>query len=154
MIVVRPDVDERLTPQVAELTVDHGVVGDRWSFGDEPYLPAQVTLINSSVLDVIAGDRSRWPLAGDNLIVDLDLSEENLPAGTRLSVGSTELEVSEEPHTGCSKFASRFGADALRFVNLGDGRTQRRRGVNARVVADGVVRVGDTIRKASTPAMH
>lgn len=147
MIVIRPETDARDTPETALLTSEEGVAGDRWARGDDPYPEAQVTLINSRVVDMIAGERERWKLAGDNLVVDLDLSQANLPAGTRLSVGSAILEMTSQPHTGCAKFSGRFGADALRFVNLGDGPSLRLRGAYARVVEDGEVSVGDSIKK-------
>ena len=93
------------------------------------------------------GSRERWPLAGDQLYVDLDLSVENLPAGTRLAVGDAVVEITPEPHTGCAKFSARFGTDALKFVNKPPGRELRLRGVNARVVTPGTVRPGDAISK-------
>ena len=78
---------------------------------------AQLTLMNARVVALVAGERERWPLAGDQLYVDLDLSADNLPPGTRLAVGSAVIEVTPEPHTGCAKFSARFGSEALRFVN-------------------------------------
>ena len=104
-------------------------------------------LINPRGLAAIETDRDRWPLAGDQLYVDFDLSEENLPAGTRLAIGSAVIEVSETPHTGCAKFSARFGGDALRWINSPAGREQRRRGLNAWIVEGGTVRPGDGIHK-------
>lgn len=148
MIVVRPRDDKRETPQSVELTSDGGVDGDHWAGGKyRDFADTQVTLMNSTVLDVVSGDRNRWALAGDNLVVDLDLSLSNLPAGQRPSIGSTVLEITETPHEGCAKFARRFGAEGLRFVNLGRGRDLRFRGVYARVVEAGSVSVGDVIQK-------
>jgi MOSC domain-containing protein YiiM len=86
-------------------------------------------------------------LAGDQLYVDLDLSPVNLPPGTRLALGSAVIEVTDQPHLGCAKFAARFGEEALRFVNSRVGRGLRLRGLNARVVVSGTVRAGDAIRK-------
>jgi MOSC domain-containing protein YiiM len=106
----------------------------------------QLTLMNSRVVDAIAGQRDRWPLAGDQLYVDLELASDRLPAGTRLRVGDAEIEVTAEPHTGCGKFIARFGADAMRWVNGPDGRQRNLRGINARVVSSGTVRTGDAIR--------
>ena len=150
LIVRRPADDEREILEEARLDPGSGLVGDRWAsrHGHEPaYLAAELTLINTRVLAAIEEDRSRWPLAGDQLYVDFDLSVENLPAGTRLAVGSAVIEISETPHTGCAKFSSRFGSDALRWINSPTGRAHRMRGLNAWIVEGGTVRPGDSIRK-------
>jgi MOSC domain-containing protein YiiM len=107
----------------------------------------QLNLIGSRVLDLIAGGRDRWQLAGDQLYVDVDLSEKNLPPWTKLSIGEGVIQITDQPHTGCGKFSSRFGAEALRWVNSPDGRALRLRGVNARVVEPGTIRVGDTVTR-------
>ena len=98
----------------------------------------QLNIINARVARLVAGDDpADRALAGDQLHVDLDLSPENLPAGTRLAIGGAVIEVTDQPHTGCAKFAARFGAEALRFVNIGGGKQLRLRGINAKVVAAG-----------------
>lgn len=151
LIVRRPAEDQRDILDEGRLDPELGLVGDRWARrGDRTpvYLAAQLTVINTRVLSVIEPDRSRWPLAGDQLYVDLDLSVQNLPAGSRLSIGSAVVEVSETPHTGCAKFGARFGSDALRWINAPLGREHRMRGLNARVVEGGDVRVGDLVSKA------
>ena len=136
----------------------HGLVGDDWRVrptsstpDGSPHPGKQVLLMNARVADLVARHPDRWCLAGDQLYVDLDLSEANLPAGTRLAVGDgphpAVLQISPEPHLGCYKFARRFGREALRFVNSPVGRQLRLRGVNCGVVGGGTVRVGDTIRK-------
>ena len=99
------------------------------------------------VAELVAGGTERMSLAGDQLYVDLDLSDDNLPPGTRLSIGDAIIEVTDEPHTGCRKFAQRYGKDAIVFVNSGFGRKQNFRGINARVVTAGDIRVGDVARK-------
>jgi MOSC domain-containing protein YiiM len=107
----------------------------------------QLNVMNSRAIALIAQDKSRWPLAGDQLFVDLDLSAENLPAGTMLALGSAVIEVTNQPHTGCQKFVTRFGVDALKFVNSPERRALRLRGINAKVVRPGTIRVGDRIAK-------
>jgi MOSC domain-containing protein YiiM len=153
LIVRRPAENERELLDEARLDLEVGLIGDRWAKRDERtpvYMQAQLTLISTRVLAAIEPDRERWPQAGDQLFVDLDLSEENLPAGSRLAIGTAVIEISEEPHTGCAKFSARFGSDAQRWVNSPTGRAHRMRGLNARIVEPGTVRVGDTLRKVRT----
>ena len=152
LVVVRPEVGEREVLDEATLDLDDGVVGDRWrnagrSGGRPANVNAQVTLMSARAAALVAGDRERWPLAGDQLYVDIDLSGENLPPGTRLGIGSAVLEVTDEPHTGCKKFTERFGLDAMVFVNSPEGRALNLRGINTRVVEAGTVRVGDVVTK-------
>ena len=151
MIVRRPHENEREVVQSAHLSKDGGLVGDRWitnvDANGDPYLAAQLTLMNSRVTDAVAVTRERWPLAGDQIYVDMDISMENLPPGSQIQVGDAIVEISEVPHTGCDKFAGRFGKEALRFANVGVGRENRFRGVNAFVVEPGSFRVGDKITK-------
>ena len=155
LIVRRPAEGAREVLQEGVLDLSEGLVGDRWSAhrssrtpDGSPNVETQLTLMNARVVDLVAaGDRERWALAGDQIYVDLDISEANLPAGTRLALGSAVLEVTPEPHTGCVKFASRFGNDAHRFVNTKTHRHLRLRGLNAKVVEPGTVSTGDTIRK-------
>lgn len=146
LIVRRPAEDEREVLAEALLDTGDGLVGDDWiNRGADP--ERQVTLINARVVELVAQGRERWPLAGDQLYVDFDLSEANLPPGTRLAVGTAVLEVSPAPHRGCKKFAARFGLDALRFVNSRAGYALRMRGMNTQVVRAGTVRPGDAILK-------
>jgi hypothetical protein len=154
LIVRRPAVDEREVLEEGELDLVEGLKGDSWKQRGSSRTPdgsahpdMQLNVMNSRILDLVAQDRERWRLAGDQLIVDMDLSDENLPAGTRLALGSAVIEVTEQPHTGCKKFVSRFGEEAMRFVNSPLGRRLRLRGLNARVVRPGVIRVGDAVRK-------
>jgi MOSC domain-containing protein YiiM len=146
LVVRRPAEGEREVLEEGLLDAEHGLVGDRWR--NKPKDPdTQLTLMNSRAIALIAGERERWALAGDQLYVDLDLSRENLPPGTRLEVGSAVVEVTDELHTGCAKFTERFGSEAIRFVNKPPGRELRLRGMYVRVVEAGTVRPGDTIRK-------
>jgi hypothetical protein len=146
MIVRRPRSGEREVLSVARLEPSAGLIGDRWG-GASPPSGEQLTLMNSRAVALLAQDRARWALAGDQLYVDLDLSLANLPPGARLAVGEAVIEVSAVPHTGCRKFRARFGLDAARFVGSTVGHELQLRGINARIVAAGDVRVGDAIRK-------
>jgi MOSC domain-containing protein YiiM len=154
LIVRRPAVDEREVVTVARLDVHDGLEGDTWRVRGSsrtpdggPNLEAQLTLMNARAAAAMAGERERWPLAGDQLYVDLDISRTNLPPGSRVQIGSAVIEFSEPPHTGCAKFSARFGVDALKFVNSEVGRELRLRGANCRVVVSGTIRAGDAIRK-------
>lgn len=147
MIVVRPAVGERRVLEHGTLDTEAGLVGDSWSTRRRVDLEAQITLMGARVIALLAGAREYWPLAGDQLFVDLDLSKRNVPPGTRLAIGAALLEVSTEPHTGCRKFKERFGADALRFVSTAEALEMQLRGVNARVLRGGDVAVGDRVTK-------
>lgn len=154
LIVRRPAVDEREVVTEARLDLNEGLVGDTWLVRGSSRTPdggpnpeAQVTLMNARAAAAMAGDRERWPLAGDQIYVDLDISRTNLPPGSRIQLGSAVIEFSETPHTGCAKFSGRFGVDALKFVNSPIGRELRLRGANCRVVVAGTVRTGDSITK-------
>lgn len=154
LIARRPAVDEREVLTEAQIDIHDGLVGDTWRARGSGRTPdgapdrdAQLTLMNARAAEVVAGERQRWPLAGDQIYVDLDLSLANLPPGSRIQIGSAVIEFSTPPHTGCAKFSARFGVDALRFVNSSTGRELRLRGANCRVVVAGTVRPGDAIRK-------
>jgi hypothetical protein len=148
MLVVRPDEDQRLTPKSVGVSSLLGVDGDHWSKGQYGEMPdIQIAIINSRLLDLVSGGRERWALAGDNIVADLDLSQTNLVPGQKLRTGTAVLEITDTPHEGCKKFASRFGPAALRFVNVGPAKELRLRGVYARVLQDGIISVGDRIQK-------
>ena len=154
MIVRRPEVESREVLREGELDASAGLVGDNWkargssSTEDGSAHPeAQLTLINARLISLIARSEERWQLSGDQLVVDLDLSVDNLPVGTRLSLGSAVLQVTSKSHTGCGKFSRRFGRDALRLTATPQGRALRLRGMYTRVVESGTVRVGDAIAK-------
>jgi MOSC domain-containing protein YiiM len=154
LIARRPALDQREVLSEARLDVADGLVGDNWRARGSSHTPdgapdpeAQLTLMNARSAAAVAGEPGRWPLAGDQLYVDLDLSVANLPPGSRVQIGSAVIEFSAKPHTGCAKFSARFGVDALKFVSTPTGRELRLRGANCRVLVSGTVRVGDTIRK-------
>jgi hypothetical protein len=144
MIVCRPRPGEREVLEAAELRVGVGLVGDRWGRAT-PRRGEELTLMGSRTVALLAQSRPRWPLAGDQLYVDFDLSADHVPPGTRLAIGSAVIEVSAEPHTGCKKFRERYGPDALRFVGSPLGTALQLRGINARVAVPGAVRVGDAV---------
>ena len=153
MIVSRPTVEERVVQETGELAVEEGLVGDNWQTrgssrteDGSAHPEMQITLMNTRAAQLVSQSQERWPLAGDQLFVDLDLSVENLKPGQRLTIGSAVLEITEMAHTGCQKFSSRFGVDALKWVNSPAGKELRLRGIYARVVEPGTVQVGDTIQ--------
>jgi len=158
MIVRRPQEGKREVLDEGLLDLAEGLVGDNWRMRRKPapdddpaHRDNQITLMNARLVDLVAQSKERWPLAGDQLYVDLDLSVKNLPVGTRLAIGAAVVEVCALPHTGCKQFMARFGLDALTFVNSKDaGKPLRLRGLNARVVQPGVVRTGDVVRKITS----
>jgi MOSC domain-containing protein YiiM len=149
-VVIRPETDARVSLSECELSAERGVHGDNWAKGcwlslpdGRPHPGVQVTLMNARTIALVAQDEARWPLAGDNLYVDLDLSPDNLPPGTRLAIGLAVLEITAVPHNGCSKFAERFGLEATRFVNSKVGKQLHLRDIYARIVQPGTITVGD-----------
>ena len=154
MIVRRPQVGEREILPEGELDLSEGLVGDNWrkrgsktTADGSAHPEMQLNLMNVRATALVAQSRERWHLAGDQLFVDLDLSEENLPPGSQLAIGTAIIEVTPVPHNGCAKFVERFGADAMKFVNSPVGKELHLRGINAKVVKPGVVQVNDSIRK-------
>ncbi len=154
LIVSRPNEDEREVMELADLNVELGLLGDTWkdrpsarSADGKAHPDMQITIMNSRVANLVAQDKSRWPLAGDQLFADLDLSAENVPPGTRLSLGEAVLEATDQPHTGCKKFSARFGADALKLISSPIGKELQLRGINCKVVQSGSIKPGDTLKK-------
>ena len=147
LIVIRPDVDQRETPAEGRLDIEQGLVGDSWSTRGAADPDMQLNIMNARVIGLLAQTRVRWSLAGDQLYLDMDLSDDNLPPGTQLALGDAIIEVTEPPHTGCKKFAARFGVDAVMFVNSGRGKKLNFRGINAKVIQSGDIKVGDVARK-------
>jgi len=154
LIVARPRVDERRVLEEGELCLVEGLVGDSWKLRSSSrtadgsaHPDMQLNVMNARAIALLAQAEERWPLAGDQLYLDLDLSAENLPPGTRLALGGAVIEVTNQPHTGCRKFLARFGLEAAKFVNSSAGRQLNLRGINARVVQPGAIRRGDLARK-------
>lgn len=154
MIVRRPEDEKREVLPEAKLDLTEGLIGDNWktrgskkTADGSAHPEMQINIMNSRVVALLAQEKERWQLAGDQLFIDLDLSAENLPAGTRLTLGSAILEITATPHSGCLKFAERFGQDAIKFVNSPLGKELHLRGVNARVIQAGIIQVGDSVKK-------
>jgi hypothetical protein len=154
LIVRRPATGKREELTEGRLDLVDGLVGDNWRARGSNRTPdgsahpeMQLNLMNARAAALVAQGRDRWKLAGDQLYVDLDLGLDNLPPGTRLAVGTAVIEITCVPHLGCKKFTARFGLAATKFVNSEEGKALRMRGVNAKVVAAGDIRVGDVARK-------
>ena len=156
LIVRRPTIGAREVLHDAQLDTATGLVGDTWSARSSsrtadgsPHPDMQLNIMNARAIALLAQSADRWALAGDQLFIDLDLTDVNLPAGTRLAIGSAVIEVTPQPHTGCDKFAGRFGVDATKFVNSPEGKRLHLRGINAKVVQSGTIRVGDIVVKCA-----
>ena len=154
LIVRRPQVEAREVLEVGELDLFEGLVGDNWktrgssqTADGSAHPDMQLNIMNARVITLLAQQKERWALAGDQLYMDLDLSAENVPPGTRLSLGEAVIEVTDQPHTGCKKFAARFGLDALKFISSPVGKQLQLRGINAKVIRSGAIRIGDTVKK-------
>lgn len=155
MIVCRPQDDERLVLDEGNLDLVEGLLGDNWkargskrTADGSAHPDMQLTIMNARAIALLAAEKERWPMAGDQLYIDMDLSAENLPPGSQLAIGSAVLEITAQPHTGCKKFAARFGVEAMKFVNSPEGKRLHLRGINARVLQPGTIRVGDVVRKS------
>jgi hypothetical protein len=154
LIVRRPQTGEREVLQEGELDLIEGLVGDNWrtrgssrTLDGSSHPDMQLNIMNSRVIALLAQDKDKWQLAGDQLFIDMDLSAENLPPRTRLSLGSAIIEVTDQPHNGCNKFLARFGLGAMKFVNSPTGKQLHLRGINAKVVQSGVIHIGDVVKK-------
>lgn len=154
LISRRPNTEEREVLEEGELDPAHGLIGDNWKARGSRSTPdgsanpeMQLNMMNARVIELLAVSKDRWALAGDQLFVDFDLSEANIPPGTRLAIGSAIIEVTAPPHLGCKKFSARFGPDAMKFVNSDEGKQLHLRGVNAKVVQPAVIRTGDSVKK-------
>ena len=154
LIVRRPELLTRESLETGQLNIVQGLVGDSWiarpskrTDDGSPHPDMQLTIINTRLISLVAQQKNRWQLAGDQLYIDMDLSNRNLPAGTRLSLGKAIIEITDQPHTGCAKFTERFGLNALKFINSPEGKSLRLRGIYAKTVQSGKISVGDVAVK-------
>ena len=154
LIVRRPQIEAREVLEVGKLDLVEGLVGDNWktrgssqTADGSAHPDMQLNIMNARVIALLAQKKERWSLAGDQLYMDFDLSDENVPPGTRLSLGDAVIEVTDQPHTGCKKFAERFGLDALKFISSPVGKQLQLRGINAKVICSGAIQIGDTVKK-------
>jgi hypothetical protein len=150
LIVARPRENQRVLLNTAELDAEQGLIGDSWAAEPDREPDAQIAIMNSRTIALLARDENRWALAGDQLYLDLDFTDENLPSGSRLQIGSAILEVTPQPHNGCKKFVERFGLEAMKFVNSPVGKELHMRGIYARVVRSGSIRTGDAVKKTNS----
>ena len=154
MLVRRPKENEREVLKTGELSTESGLIGDNWKtrgssrtndgFG---HPEMQLNIMNSRTIALLAQDKENWKLAGDQLFIDIELSDENLPTGSQLKIGTAIIEVTPIPHNGCKKFTERFGVDAVKFVNSPIGKELHLRGINAKVIQAGTISVGDVAEK-------
>ena len=154
LIARRPGIDEREVLEEGLLDLEEGLVGDNWKSrgssrtSDGSAHPGmQLTIMNARAIALIAQEKSRWPLAGDQLYIDMNLSDENLPAGTQLALGTAIIEITDSPHNGCKKFAERYGVDAVKFINSPIGKELHLRGIKAKVIRPGKIKTGDLVKK-------
>ena len=153
-ITVRPVENERQEVDSIAVTYAGGLEGDHWAKGcwmttddGAPHPDVQICIMNARCIDLIAQERSNWAPAGDNLFIDMNLTPDNMPPGTRVSVGSAVLEITDTPHNGCAKFIERYGRDACVFVNTYERGKYKLRGIYARVEQDGTISMGDRVKK-------
>jgi len=156
LIVIRPEEDQRKELEEGMLDEKQGLIGDNWASrgsskttDGSAHPGMQINIMNSRVIELITREKEDWKMAGDQLFVDFNLSKDNVPPGTQISLGGAVLEVTSVPHTGCKKFSQRFGVKALKFISTAEGKQWQLRGINARVVKSGKIKVGEIITKVA-----
>ena len=157
LLVIRPETHVRTLPNAVVVSVEQGVVGDKWEAectikleNGKSNPDLQIAIINTKVIKEIAQsdfDMDRLALAGDNIYADLNLCEENMPVGQQIQIGNTLLEVTPFPHFGCKKFSERYSVEDLKVVNSTAGKPQHLRGIYVKVIKNGSISIGESIKK-------
>ncbi len=155
-IVIRPEPGQRVELANCEVSLRLGTHGDNWARGcwkttddGSPHPDVQICIMNARCITLIAQDRGNWAPAGNNLFIDMDLTPDNVPPDTQLAIGTAIIQITDTPHNGCDSFIARYGRDACIFVNTREGKRLRLRGIYGRVIRDGHLAVGDTVRKVT-----
>ncbi len=149
ILCLRPDRGSRDFPPSLTLSRTLGVLGDRWLTTSWLTLPdgspdprIQVSILPKRVLDLVWKDGALHP--GDQIVADLDMSEDNLPVGRLIQAGTAVLRVSDEPNLGCVKWKVRYGAESLDWIAAHPA--LRLRGVLCSVEQDGTLHLGDRLQ--------
>ena len=155
LIVRRPQTETREVLDEGRLDPAHGLVGDNWqargsnSTPDKSANPEmQLNLMNARVIELLSPDQACWALAGDQLFVDFDLSESNVPPGTHLALVPRLSKSPLHPTLAARSFPPAMGSMRCSLSpDSPTGRDLHLRGINAKVVQPGVIRVGDLVSK-------
>ena len=158
ILCLRPERGQRRFVDEIEVTRAQGIPGERWATqpwlrleDGRPHPGIQVCVISRRVLDLVWRDREATPHPGDTFVVDMDLSEANLPAGQLLRAGSAVLRVSEVFNDACVKWKVRYGEAAKDWVTAPGHPALRLRGILCSVERDGRIRNGDRLSKIGAP---
>jgi hypothetical protein len=152
----RTGYSERSFPDRIQVSVERGIENERWLHdpwlkreNDTPDPRIQISILPRRVMDLCWRDRENTVHPGDTMVADLDMTEANMPIGTKLQIGSAVVEVSDKFNTACAKWKARYGGDSLAWINHRPYRHLRLRGLLCRVVVDGEICTTDSIRKLS-----
>lgn len=152
-LINRPSEGVHVPVDALYLDVELGIRGARWYEtawlslpGGGPDPRVQVSVTNTQVIRSFTGpDPESQFRCGDNMYVDLNLTQAALPVGAWIQVGEAVLQVSDVENDACGKFAQRFGAEAFRCVRRSEHAALRLRGIFCSIPHSGSVRVGDRI---------
>jgi len=154
LLCIRSDYNQRHYPDRISMTRAGGVAGDFEM--SQPWLELadgiadpriQVSILPKRVLDLVWLDREKQAHPGDTIIADLDMSHDNLPAGSLIRVGTAVLCVSDIWNEGCVKWKVRYGRDAYKWASNPAHEVHRLRGVLCSIEQDGEATLSDTIVK-------